>query len=246
MVNTWTWHLVVVGNAGHQRWSRPSTQLPNWRRHVPLIWMTLNARSCTNARSKGSSSSRVKEPRLLICKRNSRPLAKSVTRNEHVETVREGAAQEEAERVDQELAECEDQYRQMEQRHSSGRTIYAGASRKDYERCKQRLELMRPRTVLWSFSYRFVSRLNRGGCEQHKLSRSPLPIMMAPKWQTNRIPHLMTLSKWSGEFREVQRGVIKCCLLTEQSGEVGSGGSSFREQGNLLSACHLVTRLKSV
>ena len=62
-------------------WSEPSRQLPNWRRHVPLIQMTLNARSCMNARNNGWSSSRVREQRRLTCKRNSRPLAKSATRN---------------------------------------------------------------------------------------------------------------------------------------------------------------------
>ena len=49
-------------------------------------------------------------------------------KRKHAETVHEKVqkAQEEAQRVDRELPECEDQYRQMEQRHrASGRTIYA-------------------------------------------------------------------------------------------------------------------------
>ena len=68
-------------DAGSSELVKANQAAANWRRHVPLMQMTLNARSRTSARNKGWSSSRVKEPRILICKRNLKLKAKSVTRN---------------------------------------------------------------------------------------------------------------------------------------------------------------------
>ena len=138
-------------------------------------------------------------------------------KRKHAETVHEKVrkAQEEAERVDLELAECEDQYKQMEQWHRAAaeqftreqqafqplavweslRTLHAeiGADAAANSAVELLLSVCQP-----------IEQRRR---EQHEAQPKPSSIMMTPKWQRNRFPHLMTLSKWSESFARFRRGM---------------------------------------
>ena len=112
---------------------------------------------------------------------------------------------------------------------------------------------MWPRAMLWSFSFQFVSRLSRGGVSSMRLNRSPSSIMMTPKWQTNRIPHLNTLSEWSESSAMLRRGVTECCAFAEDSkrrkteliwrGGFGWGGTNPRRIKKSAFSMSSVTRL---
>ena len=178
----------------------------------------------------------------------------------HAETVHEKVrkAQEEAERVDHELAECEDEYRQMEQRHRGAAQSSAeqlrGSSNGPCRQASAAFQLL----AVWEGLRTLQAEIGTDAAannavellllvcqpieqrrrEQHEAQSKPMVDNDDTEMAQESDPTLDDIEQVEREFREVEKRRAKVLRLaedskrrkTEQSGEVGSGGSSFREQ----------------
>ena len=162
-------------------------------------------------------------------------------------------AQEEAQRIDQELAECEDPYRQMEQRHRAAAEQFT----REQQRALQASTAFQPLAV-WEGLRTLQAEIGADAAannavelllsvcqpieqrrrEQHEAQSKPIVDNDDTEMEDGEVPTPEYMERVEREFREVQKRRDRMLRLaedskrrkTEQLGEVGSGGYSFREQ----------------